>query len=354
MPFALSHPQDTAERVEGEPFYELSAYSIEASDELPPLWRDFGLRVRAFRALPPCDAVGLLSGDDSTGLVVWPGALALLEWLMYHPRRLTAALTSTVPNSTAHFIELGCGSGIATVGLCALLRRHYDAAHADYEARMLAACAHVWATDGNPDCIELACRNVREQCTADCNQAAAAVHHVTASAELLSWGNTDAARQFLQQRGMSSSSSSPRGPPLVTVVAADVLYDAAAVPLIVSTVATIADVCGSTSGSEDSARAVEWWLAYIPRSLTRAGNEGIFQTLVNALGERDWTYELFPLPKGCVTTGFEGHADCDVPALRGCILVVQVKPATSVDLRERERESLPSHTHGVCGAAIIL
>ena len=129
MPFALSHPPDTAERVEGEPFFQLSCYTIQNTDALPPLWRDLSFCVRAFKVLPPCDAVGLLSGNDSTGLVVWSGALALLEWLMRHPDNFDAACAKAATDGKkgeAHIIELGCGSGVATVGLAAMLARQWQ------------------------------------------------------------------------------------------------------------------------------------------------------------------------------------------------------------------------------------
>ena len=117
-------------------------------------------------------------------------------------------------------------------------------------------------------------------------------------------------------------------PSTVTLMAANVLYDAATVPLLISTVATMAAGCLKAA---DAAASLTWWLAYTPRSLTRAGNEHIFQTLVDAVVQHGWAYDVFPLPAGAVTTGFEGCGDCNTPALRGCILVVRVtaSPASS-------------------------
>ncbi|KPA75651.1 putative methyltransferase [Leptomonas pyrrhocoris] len=331
MPFVLSHPPDTAERVEGEPFYQLCAYSIQDSDAVRSPWHDFRFCLRAFKVLPPCDAVGLLSGHDATGLVVWSGALALLEWLLHHPDRLDAAMRSSSTQdqtsaasvgaaSATHVIELGCGSGITTVGLHALLSRRRGAAPLGQNDA--AARTHLWATDGNPDCVELAQRNVREQCSGGGDGSPSC--GVAASAELLAWGDDAAAEQLLRK---CCGDASPSCGPSVTIVSADVLYDAAAVPLLVSTAAKVADLRAPAGASGCCEKELEWWLAYAPRSLTRAGNECIFQTLLDAFAERGWTYEVFPLPAGAVTTGFEEHCDCDTTALRGCILVVRVKGA---------------------------
>ncbi|KPI87548.1 putative methyltransferase [Leptomonas seymouri] len=329
MPFALSHPQDTAEREEGVPFYQLSTYTLQHSDTLPPRWQNFHFSVRAFKVLPPCDAVGLLSGSDSTGLVVWSGALALVEWLLHHPDRLDAAVITSAARpataagtdastSEAHIIELGCGSGIATAGLYALLSRRRKSL--GVEQHTLAAPTHLWATDGNPECVELAQRNLNEQCSANRDDDLSC--GVTASAALLPWGDDGAIEQLL---GGFLGGASSSFPPAVTVMSADVLYDAAAVPLLVSTVAKVADLRARAYAPGDSEKSLQWWLAYTPRSLTRAGNECIYQMLVDSFAERGWAYDVFPLPEGAVITGFEERRDCDTPALRGCILMVRVR-----------------------------
>lgn len=314
MPFAVTHPPDTAERVEGEPFYSLAMYTLlRSTTDVLPAVRDFSFQLRAFDVLTPYDAVGLLSCIDSTGLIVWGGALGFIEWLVQNPHRLQARLRM-VRNGQAHVIELGCGSGVVAVALCALLRGlgFADRAKKSFSSSP-AVC--VWATDGNLECVSLAERNLSAQFREPCTSCPG----VTASAALLPWGDAAAVQQALQTRfyGCTAASS-------ITVVAADVLYDAAAVPLLVSTVSEIARVHAAGASPSTPPGTVEWWLAYTPRSLTRALNEAIFHALLDAIAAHGWTYELVDLPAGAVATGFEESPGCSVPALLGCILVVQV------------------------------
>ncbi|KAK7197768.1 putative methyltransferase [Novymonas esmeraldas] len=311
MPFAVSHPCDTAERVEGEPFFKLATYTLQP----PPAstaqdTTELVVHVRAFDVLPLCDAVGLLSGTDATGLIVWGGALALLEWLARHPQRLRARLLAAPSNDVAHFIELGCGSGVLAVGLCTLLRDTVLPGEAELRPSL---AARVWATDGNPECVSLAQRNLDEQHSARGGSS----DGVAASAVLLPWGDAAAVHHLHHAHIFAAAAS-------LIILSADVLYDAAAVPLLVSTVADIAATCGSSSGTAAAPLPVEWWLAYTPRSLTRESNERIFNALLDAIAQRRWSYELADLPAGSVASGFENRADCATPALLGCILVVQV------------------------------
>lgn len=318
MPFELTHPADTAARVEGEPFYQLAAYTIRDVPTVPPQWRHFAFRVRAFKVLPPCDAVGLLSGDDSTGLVVWSGALALLEWLLCSPQHLDSILcsaSSTAVDQTSLVVELGCGSGIATVGLFAQLRERRRQ-QSSTATPATSSHVHLVATDGNAECVALASRNITEQCVDATGSA------VKATADSLPWGDADAVTRLLRCSGNAGALHYVR----ITIISADVLYDAAAVPLLVSTVAMVAAAaakCGDTP-CDAAASRLHWWLAYTPRSLTRAGNEHIYDTLLASLGQHGWAYEQHPLPAGSVTTGFEESSECDTPALRGCIFVVSV------------------------------
>lgn len=314
MPFVVTHPPDTAELVEGEPFYSLAMYTLLSSTtDVVPALRNFTFQLRAFNVLPPYDAVGLLSGIDSTGLIVWGGALGFLEWLVQHPDRLQARMRN-VSKAQAHVIELGCGSGVVAVALCALLRG-LDLPDLVETSISSSPAVCVWATDGNPECVSLAERNLRAQLKEPCTSCPG----VAASAALLRWGDAAAVQEALQTSfpGCTAASS-------ITVVAADVLYDAAVVPLLVSTVAEIARVHLAGAGPSTLPGSVEWWLAYTPRSLTRALNEAIFRALLDSIADHGWTYELVDLPAGAVATGFEENPDCSVPALLGCILVVQV------------------------------
>ncbi|KAG5506268.1 hypothetical protein JIQ42_07885 [Leishmania sp. Namibia] len=312
MPFVVTHPPDGAERVEGEPFYRLAVYALlKSTTDVASASSAFTFQLRAFDVLPPCDAVGLLSGADSTGLIVWSGALAFIEWLVRNPQRLKTRLSVT-DITKAHVIELGCGSGIVSVALCALLR---SLAFPDPATRATSPEVRVWATDGNPECVSLTRRNLSEQC----NGAHATCIGVTASAALLRWGDFAAIQGVLQCRFHESAAVSS-----ITIVAADVLYDAAAVLLLVSTVSEIASVYSAGGRSSALSVSVEWWLAYTPRSLTRAGNEVIFQSLLDAIAEHRWAYDCLDLPAGAVSTGFEHSPDSAVPALLGCILLVHV------------------------------
>ncbi|KAG5484536.1 hypothetical protein LSCM1_07912 [Leishmania martiniquensis] len=311
MPFTITHPPDRAERVEGEPFYRLAMYTLLASAaDIAPATSNLTFQLRAFDVLPPCDAVGLLSGVDSTGLIVWGGALAFIEWLAQSPQRLEVRLRAA-GRAEAHVIELGCGSGIVSVALCALLRGF---GLADPAKRATPPAVRLWATDGNPECVSLTRRNLREQCNA------AQMPHVrlAASAALLRWGDPPVIQDALQRHLHDSAAASS-----ITIVSADVLYDSAAVPLLVSTVSEITSVYSTSASPSMPPPNVEWWLAYTPRGLTRAGNVAIFQSLLDAIAER-WPYDLFDLPAGAVSTGFEHSPDGAVPALLGCILVMQV------------------------------
>ncbi|AIN96431.1 hypothetical protein LPMP_121040 [Leishmania panamensis] len=314
MPFTTTHPSDRSERVEGEPFYSLVTYTLlKPNAEVVPALLNFAFQLRAFDVLPPCDAVGLLSGIDSTGLIVWSGALAFIEWLVQNPHCIQTRLR-VAKRAKAHVIELGCGSGIVAVALCALLRS-LRLADPNGQLPSSSTTVHVWATDGNPECVSLARKNLNEQCNAACVSCAA----VTASTALLRWGDLPSVQEALQPCFHESAAASS-----ITIIAADVLYDAAAVPLLVSTVSEIARMHHAGSNPSTPPGSLEWWLVYTPRSLTRAGNEAIFQALLDALAEHQWTFEVFDLPAGNVATGFEHHPDCAVPALLGCILVVQV------------------------------
>lgn len=310
MPFTVTFPADASERQEGEPFYTLARYTYHGEDGAPS--EGFAFDVRSFRVLPPSDAVGLLSGIDETGLIVWAGALGLTEWLLREPARLQRALA--FPGRVL-VLELGSGAGALAVVLHKLLHAHLVPSSVSTPP---AACTAVEliATDGNAACVELTQRNLQE---VQCRPTTAPLTSRTA---LLEWGHA------LDATGIVAGAVAQAD--CVRVASADVIYDAAAVPLLVSTVATLwrhftlSRQPPSADVSHEDA-AMEWWLLYTPRSLTRDSNIAIYGALQSALAEHaTWRVVQLPLPPGCFTSGFDAAAAADAFALQGCIFVVQL------------------------------
>lgn len=306
MPFQIHYPVDTAKRCEGTAFFELATYTFP--------WNAFigselSFSIRAYRSLPLCDAVGLLSGTDSTGLVVWNGALALLEWLFLHPSQLESVLSREGNGAALLFVELGCGSGVVAVGLFALMqllhRRHLMPA--------VASVSYI-ATDGSTESVELTQRNIGEQCSGDKPDGLSTTMH----AMCLHWG----VEQDVFSLVSSAASPTTSAPLSLIIVSADVIYDVEAVPLLISTVSDLAaQYRGRPSQPLYNAK---WWLLYTPRSLTRESNIAIYQRLMDGLEQQNWSYEVQLLPQGSCPTGMEADDTKDTPALQGCVFVISI------------------------------
>ncbi|CCW63003.1 unnamed protein product [Phytomonas sp. EM1] len=322
MPFEVSYPSDNAPRHEGEPFYALHQYKLKVDNE-PSL----SILVRAFPTLPPSDAVGLLSGFDSTGLTVWNGSLALVEWLVREPAVLHSALCrphrSTSFNFRVTFVDLGCGCGILSVALWHIIRnemkRQVDPT----------VTARIIATDGNEECVALCARNLQEQCRPDTSlpPSCCAWHGVHAEASVLNWGDDSTDFSKLIE-------SCDR----IVILSAEVIYSSEAIPLLISTVCSLrrafqAGTLNSTPGVRASdtepteCPQLQWWLLYTPRSLSVSSNKAIYEALVAALAaQTSWTFQQIEAPAGSLHCGFESNTlPEELPwSLKGCIFVVNL------------------------------
>jgi hypothetical protein len=233
---------DNAPRVEGEAFYALQSFHLAS---------DVAVLFRCFEQLPLTDAVGLLSGDDQTGLIVWEGTLKLLQYL-YETKYLSERLDEALM-----IVELGCGCGALSTGVLQLLQRD--------------ACDHqrppvVLATDGNDECVSLARRNME-------SVEAGAVRERLAATYL--W-DTDLPQALMERVACSSSQTVDDAARHCLVLSGDVIYSSEAIVPLVRTVQRIADV---------AKYPVRWLLSYIPRSLTKGANDRIFDELQLELGK---------------------------------------------------------------------
>lgn len=153
MPFVQDFPEDDTARVDGEPFYALTRYTLSQ----PPGEAPLSFCLRAFRTLPLSDAAGLLERNDETGLIVWSGSLALIEWLRLEQRTLKSFLSGASADGyrVVAFLELGSGSGVLSVGIGALLSTMMPLSGLSF--------ARITATDGNASCVQLSTRNLEHQ-----------------------------------------------------------------------------------------------------------------------------------------------------------------------------------------------
>lgn len=275
---------DSKKPVEGEPFYELREIvfnNINPSSGLAAL----RVRYRSFDVLPPDDAVGLLNGNDQTGLIVWEGSCRLVEWL------LSEALLSSprFVRGSEHLVcvELGCGCGFGSIGV---LQYCFDAFAQLAEDSPLVA-ATILATDVNPECVALAQVNLDD--TLCLNESNGCTHTIaySASSHVYSWGDKAASSfvkstlpEVLSRRDNSSS---------LLVFAGDVVYDLAAVTPLFDAVGDVANAFFRSGGPMAAARCVTFVWVYQPRSLTRQANIAIFRAIVSHFHGLDgeWTIE---------------------------------------------------------------
>ncbi|CUG87204.1 methyltransferase, putative [Bodo saltans] len=241
---------DTAPRVEGEPFYALHRFQLAS---------DVAFSFRCFEQLPLIDAVGLLSGDDQTGLIVWEGTLRLLQYLYE-----TKYLSSRSRCAALTILELGCGCGALSTGAVQVLQ--CETGESESHSVFI-------ATDGNDDCVELAHRNLL-------------------SIEPKTFGKRLAVSYWWDSTLPAVVTEHLVGPLAkrhCIVLSGDVIYSPEAIVPLVRSVQRIADAAD---------HHVTWLLSYIPRSLTKAANDHIFDELkkelcsLNTVG----TNAFFPIP----------------------------------------------------------
>ncbi|CCW70246.1 unnamed protein product [Phytomonas sp. Hart1] len=322
MPFEVSYPLDNVPMHEGEPFYSLQEYKFTASNE-----SSFSILLRAFPTLPPSDAVGLLSGFDSTGLTVWNGSLAFVEWLVRDRAVLQNALSRPYQlasgNFRVNFLDLGCGCGILSMALWHLIVIEMKRqANATVTARII-------ATDGNKECVSLCSQNFQEQCQdgtflplSCCGK-----HGVQAEATMLNWGDDSTDYPKLIE-------CCDR----VVILSAEVIYTLEAIPLLISTVCSLRKAFyagtpgyapGVAIGNLESIEypRLQWWLLYTPRSLSVSSNKAIYEGLIAALAaQSSWTFQQIEAPAGSLRCGFESASlGEELPlSLKGCIFVVNL------------------------------
>ena len=102
------------------------------------------------------------SGSGKTGLAVWNSALLLTRVLQQVAPNLLQELSSN--SETTTILELGCGTGLVSIVADKLLNSN--------AAPSATGKATILATDGNPDVVDLAQRNIqRNQCSAETTKA---------------------------------------------------------------------------------------------------------------------------------------------------------------------------------------
>ena len=177
------------------------------------------LTVRCVRELPPDEAVGLLQGDDSTGLMVWDAG------------QLMTKQVATLENCAA-FVELGAGIGLVSLA-----------------AAVLHPSAHILCTDGNVECVEAASANTT------LNAAVINTAHITAQQLLYGEGDDVAqAKQWCAKQG-----------PRLTVLACDVIYHEEVVLPLFDTAAVLLGEGGDGG----------FYLSYVPRAWSDKENAEI-------------------------------------------------------------------------------
>jgi hypothetical protein len=279
---------DPAPRVEGEPFYTLRDFIFERQrstddNEADVAMRPLVVRLRAYLAVPLADAVGLLSGEDHTGLVVWDGSTRLVEWIFsaWPPAggigRFSSPGAAAGPLDSGCFVELGAGSALVSCALIQLLlRQHREAGPA----------VSVIATDGNEQCVCLSQRNIAEtleesarpEVLSDVGQVLHSLEtknpreSVCAEAVLFNWSSGDCPdpiRCAFERRSTSAGG--------LTILSADVIYFKDAVVPLVGAVRTIANAFFAQHPS-----SVVWWVIwYMPRALRSKENAEIFALLLS-------------------------------------------------------------------------
>eukprot|EP01062_Namystynia_karyoxenos_P031755 TRINITY_DN23523_c0_g1_i2.p1 TRINITY_DN23523_c0_g1~~TRINITY_DN23523_c0_g1_i2.p1 ORF type:complete len:339 (+),score=67.22 TRINITY_DN23523_c0_g1_i2:91-1017(+) len=272
----LQHKLFHFDRRSGEVTAEASPQSVAVS-------------LRCARLLAPDEAVGLLSGSDSTGLMVWDGTALMARCICrWGPRWEVRG---------AALAELGCGVGAAG----ALLGK-------------VAPSARLALSDGMLECCEIAVDNMRR------NEAEAQLIHEDAGlAEQLAgapqrvvlrmdWGDAAAAAAL---RAWAAGPAAPPGCGFDAVFACDVIYCREAVgPLLRSAAALLSRPVQRREepGREvDDVDAPTFFLSYVPRAWSDGENAAIRELIHEAAAEVGFA------PAKVAATATAGGADAGLP-----------------------------------------
>ena len=294
--------EGTEAYVEGEPFYTLRELVFVGGG------LTLRLRLRSFLALPFSDAVGLLDGEDHTGLVVWDGSTLLSQWLLAASVEATTPTTGTATSSSlifdsSHFVELGAGSGVVSCVLIKLLQQ-----------RKSRSKRWVFATDGNEQCVSLSCLNMSQQTVRTDEDGVKEGEDVDARsvissrATLLDWASSeipsDIVKAFTsdfrclsveEEQKIEEAGPSPLAAPRrLVILSADVLYFKEAVDPLIHAVRTLSaafKTCDKNcshhiSATTSAVGSVFWLMWYMPRSLRRKENADTFLQLVRGLQQQ--------------------------------------------------------------------
>mmetsp|Transcript_76912 Transcript_76912/g.89366 ORF Transcript_76912/g.89366 Transcript_76912/m.89366 type:complete len:317 (-) Transcript_76912:144-1094(-) len=263
---------DTEGPVDGEPFYMLQQFKLDSSQD--PVY------FRSFDVLPPSDAVGLLSGEDQTGLVPWEGTLRMLQWMRARNFITTACLNA----SSVVVVELGCGCGMGSVGVAGMVECS-DPCVLESTSNVTPPW-HIVASDGNHECVALANRN------ADLwkSHHPSSKHVMSITAVPYVWSQDDVAPLL---RSVVDGAC-------VIVAAGDVIYCPEMVQPLFDAILEISNRATSLDGIRVS--SVRIVFMFVPRSLTSATNQSIYESILLRLrqmcstgSERTWIGRLFPL-----------------------------------------------------------
>ena len=193
------------------------------------------IRIRCVRQLALDEAVGLLGGDDATGLMVWDAGRLML-------RRLAAEWAAPDAAVPATIVELGAGVGFVSIAAAALASP---------------AATLVVATDGNPEVVEAAEKNVA------LNEAAVQGEAAAAAAELA----------YMDAAQLAAVKERIGGGPCGLVLACDVIYHQEVVEPLFETAARLV---GAEGG--------RFLLSYVPRAWSDGENVEIMRAVLECAG----------------------------------------------------------------------
>ena len=213
--------------------------ALRSSSDIPPppeapLPTFHSFYISCVEALTPLDMIDLGDGiHDATCHCVWTGAFLFLTALSkpilypyiicrhYHgthpcdhttdssdtpsliPDIIPTVCTTGTERRPIQVLELGCGTGIASIGLWAAFRHHHHNKGTDTDRTAL-PLVHITMTDADPEALKL--------CRTNCE-----LNHIPSShydIDVLFWGTA-----------IDSTSAVARGLPYDVVLATDVLYD---------------------------------------------------------------------------------------------------------------------------------
>jgi predicted nicotinamide N-methyase len=236
-----------------------------------PLWRyafadaeglvTAHVTVAAHDALPPSDAVGLLLGEDNTGMILWSGSEAIAQFIF-------SEITGRRISANSVIVELGCGAAIASVA-----------------AACAASCAAqrnltIFATDGNDDCVALASDNLhRNMLTFD------AQSRCDAFAVPYRWG------EAIPRTLMDVLSFGREGGDTI-ILGGDLLYHRDAIQPLTDALCDLARVASLGS------RRVRFVFAFFRRTWTEGESRAMHADFSAALKRRGWAQQ-------------QTHTDCD-------------------------------------------